>query len=424
MSSMSVRVGERRRAHRRRLRRRRRRRAPRGARRRRRWRRGRSPRPLLRRREMRRDRLREAVRIDVGDRRRRRCRRRRSARRRRRCAPHRARFRRRRASSRPRERPSAASPRSSATATRVLPTPVSVPVTKMPRVMTGMRAATYARGWRSKRTIGSPSARAPSARPSRRGRRSPRTSPGCGRRGACARAPPASRRQRSRPISPRGRPRVALVAPIACRSRIIASRVGVGERQIFHVHHRIGEAGVHEQVADVVHVDEAADVRVPVDARERRAQLLQRVGTERRERRESADLQHAPEFGERARQVVDPLQREVAPDEIERAGANGSAAMSPQTQAGGGSGRAPRTRPARRASGEPRRDALARGARASAARGRAPRGARADSAARARASASPVPQPASRMAAGASLTTSRRCAMRVPTSRCSTAASS
>ena len=33
---------------------------------------------------------------------------------------------------------------------------------------------------------------------------------------------------------------------------------------------------------------------------------------------EPADLEHAAELGERARQVVHPLQREVAPDEIER----------------------------------------------------------------------------------------------------------
>ena len=43
-------------------------------------------------------------------------------------------------------------------------------------------------------------------------------------------------------------------------------------------------------------------------------------GPERRERRESADLQHAPELFDRARQVVDPLQRKIAPDEVERCG--------------------------------------------------------------------------------------------------------
>ncbi len=55
--------------------------------------------------------------------------------------------------------PSAASPRSSAAATRVFPTPVSVPVTKMPRAIAGTRiAARYPRGRRTKLTMGSPSA--------------------------------------------------------------------------------------------------------------------------------------------------------------------------------------------------------------------------------------------------------------------------
>ena len=128
-----------------------------------------------------------------------------------------------------------------------------------------------------------------------------------------------ARDQRVRPISPRGRPRVRLVAPIAFSSASSACGVVVRQRHVFHVHHRIGEAGVDQHVADVVHVDEAIGMRARRRRRRKAARnLAQRVGAERRERQQPAHLQHAPELGERARQVVHPLQRQVAPDEIAR----------------------------------------------------------------------------------------------------------
>ena len=104
-----------------------------------------------------------------------------------------------------------------------------------------------------------------SARPSTRGRTRPRTS----RAAAVApqllefARPRAAKRRASRQAG--GRPRVALCAPIAFRSRISA-RHRIGQRQVLHVHHRIGEARRDQHVADVVHVDEAVHVRVPVDA--------------------------------------------------------------------------------------------------------------------------------------------------------------
>ena len=108
-----------------------------------------------------------------------------------------------RASCRRRARPRAASARSSATATTVLPTPVSVPVTKMPRasVPGGLRAAVELHD-----RHGLPRVRLRLALP-RVAVDRPRTSPECARRARIA----SSAAQRAlasaaRPISPRGRP--------------------------------------------------------------------------------------------------------------------------------------------------------------------------------------------------------------------------
>ena len=96
-------------------------------------------------------------------------------------------------------------------------------------------------------------------------------------------------------------------------------RIGVGQGKLLHVHHGLGKAGIHQHVAEIVHIDEAADVSRPIHARERGAQLPQRVGSESREGEQPPDPQHAMELGESGRRIVDPLQRQVAPDEIDRA---------------------------------------------------------------------------------------------------------
>ena len=93
----------------------------------------------------------------------------------------------------------------------------------------------------------------------------------------------------------------------------------VRQHDVFHVHDRIGEARVDEHVADVVHVDEAVRVRGTVRARENAARISRSVSGPNvvndsspptfSTRRNSAN---------RARQVVHPLQREIAPDEIRR----------------------------------------------------------------------------------------------------------
>ena len=133
--------------------------------------------------------------------------------------------------------PSAASPRSSATATRVLPTPVSVPVTKMPRAAARVRQrrhrAAGPRGGRTKLTIARPSARRVGARlpgvavDDLVGRRKLRV----GRRARSASRPASSALPAPRAHQAARAAARALVAPIAFRSRSIASALGVGQRE-------------------------------------------------------------------------------------------------------------------------------------------------------------------------------------------------
>ena len=201
--------------------------------------------------------------------------------------------------------PEATSARKRAVATDVFPTPVSVPVTKMPRATPiDPGAESFTIGCPSTERLGSPfhawpytTSNVAGMRPSRR------IASNAGKHALPAPAP----HQPMRP-APRGVGGANLFQ-LAHQG----SRVGVGQSQLLHVHHRIGEARRNQHVADVVHVGEAVRMRVTVGARERGTDFLQCVRTECREREKAADLQYAPDFGERARQVVRPLQRKVAP---------------------------------------------------------------------------------------------------------------
>ena len=59
-----------------------------------------------------------------------------------------------------------------------------------------------------------------------------------------------------------------------------ADRIAVGQGQRFHIHDRIGKAGMDEHVAEIVHVDEPADVGRRIGGNKRRTQLLERVRAE------------------------------------------------------------------------------------------------------------------------------------------------
>ena len=160
----------------------------------------------------------------------------------------------------------------------------------------------------AKRTMAWPS-RGPRRRaPSTRGRRSLRTSPESARRAAMRververalpaaaahqspAAAPSSRWSRRSPsgraASPARRHRSASVSPCASRDRRIPRPTSMSPMSCMSM--------------------KRLTCAVAVDAGERGAQFLQRVGAERREGDEPADAQHATELGERWRQVARPI---------------------------------------------------------------------------------------------------------------------
>ena len=243
------------------------------------------------------------------------------------------------------------------------------------------------------------------ARPSTHGRRRPRTSPECARPRAAPRARAIARDQRARPVRP-ARPsarRVRRADRLELAQQRAAARRTSASTCSMSMTGSAKPAWTSMSPMSCMSTKRLVCVR-PSTPRERRAQLAQRIGPERRERQQAADLQHAAELGERARQVVDPLQRQVAPDEVER-----DAAQRQRVDVGAHEAPAPAPLRARTGAAAGAAACAAR-ARAgvrrppSAARCRARTRARRDSATPSSPTASPVPQPASRIAAGASFT--------------------
>ena len=95
------------------------------------------------------------------------------------------------------------------------------------------------------------------------------------------------------------------------------ARFAVGEGVAEHIQHRVAQAGGEHRVADIVHVQEAADVRLLIGLGPRRAQLLQRVRAEAGEHQQATGLQHAHAFGEQRGQVVDPLEAQVGVQHVD-----------------------------------------------------------------------------------------------------------
>ena len=87
-----------------------------------------------------------------------------------------------------------------------------------------------------------------------------------------------------------------------------ALRFAVRDGQAFGVHNRLGEARPYERIANVVHVDEAVNVRVTIDLGPDRAQFLEGVRTERCKRQESASPDHPARFLENGVGIARPLQ--------------------------------------------------------------------------------------------------------------------
>ena len=140
------------------------------------------------------------------------------------------------------------------------------------------------------------------------------------------------RRIAPRPVRPRARPASTLCAPMVFRSRISASTFAYVSVPL-DVQHGLGEAGAHERVARC-RACRGKCSRGCASSRggPRRAQLHECVGAEGREGEQAAGLEHAPHFGERASEIVAPLQHEVADDEVDAGVRERQRSASPHTR--------------------------------------------------------------------------------------------
>ena len=140
---------------------------------------------------------------------------------------------------------------------------------------------------------------------------------------------PSGRRRRS--ISAIGRAHAAQVVHQRER-RVVAhgQPVDIGDRQ--------RKARALQQRAQLAQIGERRNPRrdaaldLGLGLREGLAQLGQRVAAEQRRQEQAVRLERAADLHQRARQVVDELQRQRRDDEIERAVANGSASSSATTR--------------------------------------------------------------------------------------------
>jgi len=154
----------------------------------------------------------------------------------------------------------------------------------------------------------------------------------------------------------RAQPRMTIGMRVAAELRELGEeRIGTlpTQRDRLLVEHRLGEAGVDEHVAEVVHVDEAGRRRRPAARRVELAQLAQCSGPEAREDGDAFDVEQAQPPCDERRRIDDEVQRHVGPDELRAPdrcvvgallddGRGGTAECPPRTSLGGAAARRPR----------------------------------------------------------------------------------
>ena len=83
------------------------------------------------------------------------------------------------------------------------------------------------------------------------------------------------------------------------------------------IHDRRGKSGAHQRIADIVHIDEAADMHMPgIDIRSG-AQFFQRIRPEGTEHDKAVRLQYTVHLAECQVEIVAPLDGEVGPKQIQ-----------------------------------------------------------------------------------------------------------
>lgn len=95
-------------------------------------------------------------------------------------------------------------------------------------------------------------------------------------------------------------------------------RRAVGQGQDLLVHDGVGEAVFHQQVAEVVHVDEGRRGGAQAGIIERLAQLAQRRRAQTGEHRQPADLEDTAPFAQHGVRFAVPVQGQVGPHQFVR----------------------------------------------------------------------------------------------------------
>lgn len=144
----------------------------------------------------------------------------------------------------------------------------------------------------------------------------------------------------------RGQPGAARASRVATQGTHIFQQLlrrGVGQRQRFLIHDRIGKAILDQQIAEVVHVHEAGRGGVESGVRQGLPQFAQRAGPQTGEHRQTAHAQDAAPFGQRSVWRGVPVQGEVGPHHVQGL----------RRQAGGGQVGIDETRRGRTPAGQP-----------------------------------------------------------------------
>ena len=134
------------------------------------------------------------------------------------------------------------------------------------------------------------------------------------RRAACRIAPPPPGRSRPRSTPGGGPP--APRNPASAQDSAQRPEAPRLETNPLHVHHHVGESGMHEGVSQDVHVGEWVHARRSAAARPRGGELLQGARAEGAQKQQPARAQCAQALGQRIIDRVEPGHRHARHDEV------------------------------------------------------------------------------------------------------------
>ena len=95
-----------------------------------------------------------------------------------------------------------------------------------------------------------------------------------------------------------------------------ADDIVISECEALDIEHRGGKPGAYQRIADIVHIDESADMHVIRISLGRLAQLFQGIRAEGAEHDKAAAIQHAMTFLKGLVEIIAPLHGQVGPDQV------------------------------------------------------------------------------------------------------------